>query len=100
MSFPIKSDSEHFPLEGKLRVFRSQNRRKRLGAAHSGAAAERLLRQRAAQCDGCRLRWTPAAFTSGPRAGQVYASADSGDTWAPIVRDLPAVLSVEVQTLP
>jgi len=30
----------------------------------------------------------------------VYASADSGDTWAPIVRDLPSVLSVEVQVLP
>ncbi|MDB5073901.1 MAG: hypothetical protein JWO42_80, partial [Chloroflexi bacterium] len=32
--------------------------------------------------------------------GQVNASADSGDSWAPIVRDLPAVLSVEVQTMP
>jgi len=29
----------------------------------------------------------------------VYASADAGDNWNPIVRDLPAVLSVEVQTL-
>ena len=36
----------------------------------------------------------------GTTGGQVYASADAGDTWAPIVRDLPAVLSVEVQTLP
>jgi hypothetical protein len=30
----------------------------------------------------------------------VYASPDAGETWAPIVRDLPAVLSVQVQTLP
>jgi hypothetical protein len=29
----------------------------------------------------------------------VYASADSGDSWSPIVRDLPPVLSVEVQML-
>ena len=36
----------------------------------------------------------------GTTGGQVYASPDAGDTWAPIVRDLPAVLSVEVQTLP
>ena len=36
----------------------------------------------------------------GTTGGQVYVSADAGDTWAPIVRDLPAVLSVEVQTLP
>ena len=36
----------------------------------------------------------------GTTGGQVYASPDAGDTWSPIVRDLPAVLSVEVQTLP
>ena len=35
----------------------------------------------------------------GTTGGQVYASPDAGDTWASIVRDLPAVLSVEVQTL-
>jgi hypothetical protein len=35
----------------------------------------------------------------GTTGGQVYASADAGENWAPIVRDLPAVLSVEVQTL-
>ena len=33
-------------------------------------------------------------------AANFHASADSGDSWAPIVRDLPPVLSVEVQTLP
>jgi len=36
----------------------------------------------------------------GTTGGQVYASANAGDTWAPIVRYLPPVLSVEVQTLP
>jgi hypothetical protein len=35
----------------------------------------------------------------GTTGGQVYVSAESGDNWTPIVRDLPAVLSVEVQTL-
>jgi hypothetical protein len=35
----------------------------------------------------------------GTTGGQVYCSADAGDSWAPIARDLPAVLSVEVQTL-
>jgi len=29
----------------------------------------------------------------------VYASADAGDSWAPIVRDLPSVVAIEVQTL-
>ena len=36
----------------------------------------------------------------GTTGGQVYASADSGDHWDAVVRDLPPVLSVEVQTLP
>jgi hypothetical protein len=35
----------------------------------------------------------------GTTAGEVWASPDSGETWSPIVRDLPSVLSVEVQTL-
>jgi hypothetical protein len=35
----------------------------------------------------------------GTSGGQVYGSADAGDSWTPIVRDLPAVLSIEVQTL-
>ena len=55
----------------------------------------------------CVLRDAAAADTHeragvyfGTRNGEVYASADEGDSWAPIVRDLPAVLSVEVQTLP
>jgi hypothetical protein len=41
-----------------------------------------------------------AGIYFGTTGGQVYCSADSGDSWAPIVRDLPAVLSVEVQVLP
>ena len=35
----------------------------------------------------------------GTTGGQVYASPDGGDTWSALVRDLPSVLSVEVQTL-
>jgi len=35
----------------------------------------------------------------GTTGGQVYVSANAGDSWTPIVRDLPSVLSVEVQTL-
>jgi hypothetical protein len=42
----------------------------------------------------------PCGIYFGTTGGQVYASSDEGDTWAPIVRDLPRVLSVEVQTLP
>jgi hypothetical protein len=35
----------------------------------------------------------------GTSGGQVYASSNAGDSWTPIVHDLPAVMSVEVQTL-
>jgi hypothetical protein len=35
----------------------------------------------------------------GTTGGQVYCSADSGNSWNAIVHDLPAVYSVEVQTL-
>ena len=41
----------------------------------------------------------PCGIYFGTSGGQVYASPDGGDSWTPIVRDLPSVLSVEVQTL-
>jgi len=96
---PIKSDSEHFPLEGKLRVFRS-----RTGGVEWEALTNGLPQR---DCYVNVLRDAMAVDTLescgiyfGTTGGQVYASSDAGDTWAPIVRDLPAVLSVEVQTLP
>jgi hypothetical protein len=45
-------------------------------------------------------RLDPCGIYFGTSGGQVYASADDGDSWSAIARDLPAVLSVEVQTLP
>ncbi len=96
---PIKSDSEHFPPEGKLRVYRS-----RTGGNEWEALTEGLPQS---NCFVNVLRTALAIDTLdecgiyfGTTGGQVYASANSGDSWAPIVRDLPAVLSVEVQTLP
>jgi photosystem II stability/assembly factor-like uncharacterized protein len=95
---PIKSDSEHFPPEGKLRVYRSRSGGNEWEALTNGLPQENcyvnILRDAMAvdTLDECGIYF-------GTTGGQVYASADSGDTWAPIVRDLPAVLSVEVQTL-
>ena len=96
---PIKSDSEHFPPDGKLRVYRSRKGGNEWEALTKGLPQEdcyvNVLRSAMAvdKLDSCGIYF-------GTTGGQVYASADSGDTWAPIVRDLPAVLSVEVQTLP
>jgi photosystem II stability/assembly factor-like uncharacterized protein len=96
---PIKSDSEHYPPDGKLRVYRSRSGGNEWEALTEGLPQSdcyvNVLRSAMAvdTLDSCGVYF-------GTTGGQVYASADSGDTWAPIVRDLPAVLSVEVQTLP
>jgi photosystem II stability/assembly factor-like uncharacterized protein len=96
---PITSDAEHFPPEGKLRVYRSRTGGDEWEALTSGLPQQHcyvnVLRDAmAVDClDSCGVYF-------GTTGGQVYASADGGDNWAPIVRDLPAVLSVEAQTLP
>src|SRR5574341_34830 len=96
---PIKSDSEHFPLEGKLRVYRSRTGGNEWEALTKGLPQKdcyvNVLRD-AMAVDSLE----PCGVYFGTTGGQVYASADAGDSWAPIVRDLPAVLSVEVQSLP
>ena len=95
---PITSDAEHFPPEGKLRVYRSRTGGEQWEPLTVGLPQEHcyvnVLRDAMAvdRLDDCGVYF-------GTTGGQVYASADAGDTWAPIVRDLPAVLSVEVQTL-
>ena len=96
---PITSDSHHFPPEGKLRVYRSRTGGDEWEALTTGLPQAdcyvNVLRDAMAvdRHESCGVYF-------GTTGGQVYASADAGDTWAPIVRDLPAVLSVEVQTLP
>ncbi|HWW54458.1 MAG TPA: hypothetical protein VNY84_11850 [Acidimicrobiales bacterium] len=96
---PIKSDSEHYPPDAKLRVYRSRT------GGHDWEPLTNGLPQ--ANCYVNVLRdamavdsLDPCGLYFGTTGGQVYASADGGDRWAPIVRDLPAVLSVEVQALP
>ncbi|HZR17303.1 MAG TPA: exo-alpha-sialidase [Verrucomicrobiae bacterium] len=96
---PIKSDSEHFPLDGKLRVYRSRTGGNEWEALTNG------LPQSDCYVNVLRGALSVDALYScgiyfGTTGGQVYASTDSGNKWTPIVRDLPAVLSVEVQTLP
>jgi hypothetical protein len=96
---PIKSDGEHFVPEGKLRVYRSRTGGNEWEALTKGLPQRNcyvnVLRDAMAvdSLDACGVYF-------GTTGGQVYASADAGDSWAPIVRDLPGVLSVEVQTLP
>ncbi len=96
---PIKSDSEHVPPDGKLRVYRSRTGGNEWEALTKGLPQRdcyvNVLRDAMAvdSLDSCGVYF-------GTTGGQVYASTDAGDSWAPIVRDLPSVVSVEVQTLP
>jgi len=96
---PIKSDSEHYPPDGKLRVYRSRTGGVEWEPLTSGLPQRNcyvnVLRD-AMAVDGL----DPCGVYFGTTGGQVYASADAGDSWAPIVRDLPSVVAVEVQTLP
>ncbi len=93
---PIKSDSEHYPPDAKLRVYRSRTGGNEWEALTKGLPQSdcyvNILREAMAvdSMDPCGIYF-------GTTGGQVYASANSGDSWEPIVRDLPAVLSVEVQ---
>jgi hypothetical protein len=96
---PILSDSEHYPPEGKLRVYRSRTGGDEWEPLTNGLPQQdcyvNVLRDAMSvdSLDDCGVYF-------GTTGGAVYGSADAGDSWAPIVSDLPAVLSVEAQTLP
>ncbi|MBI3568695.1 MAG: exo-alpha-sialidase [Gemmatimonadetes bacterium] len=96
---PITSDAHHFVMDGKLRVYRSRTGGNEWEALSKGLPQENcyvnVLRDAMAvdSLDACGIYF-------GTTGGQVYCSSNAGDSWMPIVHDLPAVLSVEVQTLP
>ncbi len=96
---PIKSDSEHFPPEGKLRVYRSRT------GGNEWEPLTKGLPQKDCYVDVLRDAMSIDSLDKcgvyfGTTGGQVYASADAGDNWQAIAEHLPSVLSVEVQTLP
>ena len=95
---PITSDSLHYPPEGKLRVYRSRT------GGNNWEALSNGLPQRDCYVDVLREAMSvdsldPCGVYFGTTGGQLYASPDAGDHWTAVVRDLPPVLSVEVQTL-
>ncbi|MCB0045002.1 MAG: exo-alpha-sialidase [Caldilineaceae bacterium] len=96
---PIKSDSEHFPPDGRLRVYRSRSGGNEWEALTNGLPQHdcyvNVLRDAMAvdTLDACGIYF-------GTTGGQVYASPDGGDSWMAIAENLPKVLSVEVQVVP
>src|SRR5262245_5449686 len=93
---PITSDSLPYPPEGKLRVYRTRTGGNEWEPLTKGLPQENcyvnVLRDAMAvdTLDKCGVYF-------GTTGGQVYASADAGDSWMPIVSHLPPVVSVEVQ---
>ncbi len=95
---PMKSDSEHFPPEGRLRVYRSR----------SGGLEWEPLTNGLPQSD-CYVNvyrsamsvdaLDPCGIYFGTTGGQLYASTDSGDNWSAIVSNFPPILSVEAQAI-
>jgi photosystem II stability/assembly factor-like uncharacterized protein len=95
---PIKSDSEHFPLDGKLAVYRSRaggNEWERLDKGLPQANCYVNVLRDAMSVDGL----DKCGVYFGTTGGQVYGSIDEGETWEALVHDLPPVLSVEAQTI-
>jgi photosystem II stability/assembly factor-like uncharacterized protein len=96
---PIKSDSEHFPLDGKLRVYRSKTGGEDWQELSKGLPEKdcyvNVLRDAMAvdSMADCGIYF-------GTTGGQVFVSPNGGESWSAIVQNLPSVLSVEVQTLP
>ena len=95
---PITSDSYHYPPDGKLRVYRSRT------GGNEWEALTKGLPQKDCYVNVLRDAMTVDTLDQcgvyfGTTGGQVYVSADAGDSWSAIVHDLPPVLSVEVQTL-
>jgi len=95
---PIKSDSEHYPPDAKLRVYRSRSGGDEWEPLTKGLPQKdcyiNVLRD-SMSADSLE----PCGIYFGTTGGQVYGSANAGDNWTAIVRDLPPVLSVEAQTL-
>jgi hypothetical protein len=96
---PITSDSLHYPPEGKLRVYRSKQ------GGNDWEPLTKGLPQKDCYVNILRDAMSsdsldPGGIYFGTTGGQVYGSSNGGDSWNAIVRDLPAVLSVEAQVIP
>ncbi len=95
---PIVSDAHHFPPNGRLRVYRSRT------GGEEWEPLSKGLPQRNCYVNVLRDamsvdRMPDAGIYFGTTGGQVFASADGGDSWKALAKHLPAVYSVEVQTI-
>jgi photosystem II stability/assembly factor-like uncharacterized protein len=91
--FPINADADRVPADRRCRVFRTEDAGRTWDPLTAGLPTEdhygTVLRD--ALCtDGA----DPAGVYFGNRNGEVYASADDGDSWRQLASHLPDVLCV------
>ncbi len=92
-SFPMESDEYRLPVDGKCLVYRSRNR------GDSWEPAGRGLPDRQYNAGVLRGamavdRLDPAGVYFGSTSGDLFASADGGDSWQALPCRLPRILSV------
>jgi hypothetical protein len=92
-NFPLTADSQRFPVEQRCRVFRSADAGVSWEPLSDGLPAGPFYPSvlRDAMCADSA---DPVGVYFGTRSGEVYASRDEGDSWAPVAAHLPDVLCV------
>ncbi len=96
---PITSDYYHYPVDGRLRVYRSKTGGNEWQALTKGLPQSNCyvnILRTAMATDSL----DDAGIYFGTTGGQLYGSSDSGESWSAIEQNLPPILSVEAQTLP
>jgi len=93
---PITDDTQHYPPNGELRVWRTRDGGGTWEATGRGLPDRHcyvnVLREAMATVGG-----DPPGIYVGTTGGQVYGSTDGGETWQALATHLPPVLSVEAQ---
>ena len=92
-TFPISDAGARWPVDGQARVWRSQDAGGTWEPLGAGSLPDDyfVAVMRDAMCtDG----HDPAGLYFGGRNGAVWASADEGESWREVVRDLPDVMMV------
>jgi photosystem II stability/assembly factor-like uncharacterized protein len=91
-AFPLESDEYRLPIDGQPAVYRYRAGRQSWERCATGLPADHwvtVLRQAMATDD-----LDPAGVYVGTTGGQIFASADAGESWSSLNCQLPKILSL------